>query len=605
MKICSVFIKDLSLRVKLIQSESKKDIQDELSSLSSNLTENEYTSWVIDTYVVGVNRIYQAVVDGANGDPGFIVKCRDSLYKEILKLNPLLNPSEIYITQSNTLSLNKDKIRLIDCPSWKSDLGQNSFLVFNITEYTKIVEQARGLDHHVEMDSWELIPDLLIGVRKFNKSLKTNLLHGHNPQTEDEIKFFITCVCIDNFHELYQFISSDPTTSTIPFNKIVYSLYEIAVRHNDFLRVKPKDFEKVNKNFKVFKAGTSEEAQQEKDRQSRKSLTNVPKKEVLSLEANILKEIFGQDGAVKGVVSAIKRAYAGIKNPKTPIGAFFFYGGTSTGKTELAKVIAKLLTKSNSGLVKIACNTLVSSHNVHTLIGAPPGYVGYEDESILKKALSNNNFKVLLFDEIEKAHPKLLDMLLDVLEEGELLLANGEILSLANCLLIFTSNIGQQEANKALKETGFSTTSGQDVDSTNKIQELLYEKELKQKLKPEFLARLNGKYYFSNLKEADFLKLANFMLNSYQKHLSKKNLNISFHSDVATWVVESCKKFGKGFHARTIRNFIEMEVLEKLGDFIISVNIDHRLQNNIKVLINSGEILFKHTTSELSKGKKK
>jgi ATP-dependent protease Clp ATPase subunit len=607
MKIGSVFIKDLSLRVKVLLSESKKDIQDELASINSNVSENEYTSWVIDTYVVGVNRIYQTIVDGANGDPGFIVKCRESLYKEILKLNPSLNPNEIYVTQANTLSLNKDKVKLTECQSWKSDRSENTFLVFNIAEYNKIVEQARGLDHYVEMDSWDLIPDLLIGIRKFHKNLKTNLLHGYSPQTDDEIKFFITCMCVDNFHELYQYISSDPTLATIPFNKLIYSLYDIAIKHNEFLKVKPKDFDKINKNFKIFKAGSlSEAGSPTVDKQTRKTLASVPKKEILALESTIAKEIFGQDKAIMGVTSAIKRAYAGIKNPKTPIGAFFFYGGTSTGKTELAKVLAKVLTKSSSGLVKIACNTMVSSHNVHTLIGAPPGYVGYEDESILKKALSTNNFKVLLFDEIEKAHPKLLDMLLDVLEEGELLLANGETLALNNCLLIFTSNIGQQEANKAIKETGFSSFSADSETQAEKIQEVLYEKELRQKLKPEFLARLNGKYYFRNLHEEEFIKLAQFMLSNYQVLLSKKNLRIVIPPAIGNWVVGKCKVSSKGFHARDVRNYIEMQVLEKLGDFIIALKLDLTVENTIKLEVVDDIIAFNHSITEepKTKGKK-
>lgn len=563
MLIKSVFLPELSQKIKICQAESKKELLDELSSLTSSISESSYKAWSLDTFIVKINQVFDLAIDGNNNSQK-INELKDILHAAVIKVNPLLAAENLYISDANNITLCKTSIKLIDCPTWQSPAESSDLMVNDINNYFKIVENARALDHEILTEQWDLFPNLHIAIRKFDKRSKVPLLYGHNPSSQRDIEYTVIATCIDNFQQLFNWVSRDQAALQIPNDKVLDSLYELSVKHNPFLHIQLKDLKKLQQDYKLKKEGSSEKPQVQ-ETTNRKSLKSVPKKEIIVLEEALLREIFGQDEAIVAVSRAIKRAYNGFKRPRLPIGSFFFYGPTSTGKTEVARVIAKYLTKSPLGLIKIPCNTLQASHTMHTLIGSPPGYVGYEEKGLLEKGLETSKFKVILFDEIEKAHPKLFDLVLEMLEEGEILMSNGNRVDVSQCLILFTSNLGQDEANKALNKAGFVSPNGNEglKEQTLKIE---FNKIVKDKLKPEFLARLNGTFYFKPLSMEVLGKIAEITLKECLSLIKNKNIKISYGDTFIPQMLKTIQIKEKNIHARHIKNFIDLEVMTVLGN---------------------------------------
>lgn len=585
MIIKNVFIKELSQKIKVLKAETKKEIAQELCTLSSNITALAYKSWVLESFVVGINYIFSEIIEESGGNATATLEAKDVIYEEVLKLNPLLNPEGLYVGGTNTLTLTKGDVRVTDCNSWLVEEDPSNLMVLDVNDYFRFSENAKNFDHYVETEEWELFEGFFVSIRKFNKNLKADLVHGYIPKTEDDAKYFVVTTCVDNFHQLYKYLIESPEINNVPFHKIIYSLYDLCIKHNIFLDLKVKDFTKINKTYKVFREGLSEETKTKEENNLRRKLSEVPKKDILSLEDELNTQIFGQEECIKAVCNTIRKAYSGIKDPNTPVGAFFFYGPTSTGKTELAKVMAKSLTKSLAGLVKIPCNNLVSSHNVHTLLGSPPGYVGYEEKGLLEKAMENSKFKIILFDEIEKAHDKLFDLVLEIMEEGQLLMANGNVVDFSNSIIVFTSNVGQAEAKKATNLPGFTSEATQTVEKSH-ILASQFKKTLKEKLKPEFLARLNGLYYFKPLCEESLLNAARLKMQHHCDHLLRRKINLSYDEELIKFIINECgDQHSDEKHARNVRNFIDMEVLRQLGDFLLTNGINRKKEVQVKITV--------------------
>jgi len=579
MNIKEIYIPELSQKVKVIVM-SKAEIKKELTRLSSNISEQEYIAWVLEIFIPSVNYTMGAILDLAEieGTP-IINKIKKNIYNKVLKLNPLLNPTNLYIEINNTLTLTKGNHPLIKSKAWLHTEGTALLQLFDLDKYFAISEQARGLDHYIEIESWALLEGMQVKVRVFAKSLKRALVLGWDVKTDDEVKYNIVSSCIDSFHQICKYIEQHPDYSYLPVNKILHTLYGLAIKKNKFLDLTSKQIQNINKTTQQYREGAAS-IDTFPNRKIKNSLSKINKKTILNLEDTVLKQLFGQDNAVKGICNAIKRAYLGLKLKNKPIGAFLLYGPTSTGKTELAKILATELTNSTAGLVSIPCGTAVQGdHSIHTLIGAPPGYVGYEDSGVLAKALKTGKFKIILFDEVDKASSRLFDLVLEMLEEGRIMTADGEILDVSECLILFTSNIGQREADMATKSAGFEPN---DI-ATEKTHILVkeYEKAVNNKLKPEFLARLNGKFYFKNLDEDELVLAAKVHLDRYAEQWKNKFI-LKVDESVYPSIIKNCKnKLNKKFHARDIKYYIDIEIVQKLGDFIIEQNLDFKKINSV------------------------
>lgn len=563
----------------------------ELQAVSSDISELSYKSWVIDTFVPGAFSLLNYIFDRADEKGAEEVnRLKELVYQKILKVNPSLNPESLYVDFSNTVTLRPNKNKLTECPTWKTAEDDSGLMVLNFQQYFDVSEHARTHAHSLEVEHWNLL-NMQIKIRVFNRSLKSSLLFGFDPKTEDDVKYYVAALCIDSFHQIYTYISQKPEYHDIPVNVLITSLFDLSIKYNKFLDVSIKDIKKINKNTKHFREGAGTEAGEE-EFSGRTNLAKVPKKEILALENIVLDNVFGQTEAVRGVCNALKRAYLGLKLQNKPIGSFLFYGPTSTGKTELAKVLANTLVKSPKGLLTIPCgSTVQSDHSIHTLIGSPPGYVGYEERGVLSHALETGKFKILLFDEVDKGTPKLFDLVLEMLDEGRIMTADGEILDITECVIIFTSNIGQEDAKRADKIAGFDSETLQAEKAQMKAEE--YRKAVEKTLKPEFLARLSGMYFFPELDTASLIKTAQLHLNRYMKAWAKK-FCLELDPAVPAVVVDRCKeRYRKAFHARDIKDFIDVEIVQKLGDFIIERDIDFKKIAKIVLTVdNENEFIF-------------
>ena len=319
-------------------------------------------------------------------------------------------------------------------------------------------------------------------------------------------------------------------------------------------------------------------------------------KKYINLNKDLKKEIIGQDVAVDVVANAIKRARVGLSNPKKPIGNFMFLGPTGVGKTFLAKKIAEKLFSGEDDLIRIDMSEYMEKHSVSKLIGSPPGYVGYGEGGQLTEAVRKKPYSVILFDEVEKAHPDVFNMLLQVLDDGFLTDSQGKKVNFKNTVIILTSNIGASKIDK--KHTlGFSTNKNEVEDEYERIKSIVDE-ELKQNFKPEFLNRLDEIVIFNSLGEKEIQKISQLLLDELSDRLKKNDINVSFTNKVVKYV--SKNGFDKKYGARPIERFIKKKIENLLTDEILSGNIKEKelieidvVRDKIKIIKNSEKELEK------------
>ncbi|MBR3204093.1 ATP-dependent Clp protease ATP-binding subunit [Candidatus Saccharibacteria bacterium] len=295
-------------------------------------------------------------------------------------------------------------------------------------------------------------------------------------------------------------------------------------------------------------------------------------RELLSrLEDHLKKSIIGQDEAIKSVSKAIRRGRSGIANPSRPIGSFLFMGPTGVGKTELARVIAKEVFGGENALIKIDMSEFGEKHNVSRLVGAPAGYVGYDDGGKLTEAVRRRPYSVVLFDEIEKAHPDVFNMLLQILEDGVLTDGQGTKVKFNNTIIILTSNLG---ANEAYREDSFGFGEKKTSKKTKAELEREYEESksyatraLKKAMRPELINRLDSILVFRALSEKDVEKIFDNLINDLKKRLGSKNLGLKIDNKVKSHLIELGYDPKNG--ARPLRRAIEDNIESLLSEAII------------------------------------
>ena len=274
------------------------------------------------------------------------------------------------------------------------------------------------------------------------------------------------------------------------------------------------------------------------------------------LENELKKKIIGQDEAVKALASAIRRSRVQISPRRRPA-SFIFVGPTGVGKTELVKVLSKELFDTPETLIRLDMSEFMEKHSVSKIIGSPPGYVGYDEAGLVTEKVRRRPYSVLLFDEIEKAHPDVLNILLQILDEGRVTDAHGRTVNFENTVIIMTSNAGSASKDSAL---GFGKT--EEDASKEKVM-----KALSEFLRPEFIARVDEVIVFNSLKKDDFVKIADLMLSEYVPTLEEKHIKFTFDEKVCQLLAEKSCNGASG--ARDLRNTIRREVEEKIANAMI------------------------------------
>lgn len=323
-------------------------------------------------------------------------------------------------------------------------------------------------------------------------------------------------------------------------------------------------------------------------------VSNLLKKEkikILNLASNLKQKVIGQEEAINAIAESIKRSKAGIGDPKRPIGAFIFLGPTGVGKTELARVLAEELFGNIDALVKIDMSEFMEKHTVSRLTGAPPGYIGYDDAGKLTETIRQHPYSLVLFDEIEKAHPEIFNILLQILEDGYLTDAKGKRVNFRNTIIILTSNLGTHELTKTAA-LGFRAKNEKSQKSMNKKYQDMKDKiitQLKNSFKPEFVNRLDNIIVFKPLSQDSVLKIVDLKLRELEQRLKKENIELIADARVKKYLAK--KGFDPEYGARPIRRAITEFIENPLSEAILKGKFTSK--DTIKVSLSGQKIVFK------------
>ena len=287
---------------------------------------------------------------------------------------------------------------------------------------------------------------------------------------------------------------------------------------------------------------------------------------LLKMEEILHKRVVGQDAAVKAVSRAIRRGRVGLKDPKRPIGSFLFLGPTGVGKTELSKALAEVLFGDENAMIRVDMSEYMEKHTVSKLIGSPPGYVGFEEGGQLTEKVRRKPYSVILFDEIEKAHPDVFNIMLQILDDGILTDSQGRKVDFKNTVIIMTSNIGAKLITNGKKSLGFTESADDFEKDQEKIKESVMG-ELKNAFRPEFLNRIDDIIVFEQLSKDDIKEIARRLLSSVERRLEKMNIKVTVDDSVIDAV--SDKGFDPVYGARPLKRAIQSTVEDKIAEAML------------------------------------
>ena len=368
--------------------------------------------------------------------------------------------------------------------------------------------------------------------------------------------------------------------------------FEKAARYRDREKELRKKLEDIRKNWTETKQAQETVVTAKDISKVVAAMTGIPVTEVekeeteklLHLEDALRRRVIGQEEAVRAVSRAVRRNRAGLRDPKRPIGSFIFLGPTGVGKTELAKSLAEVLFESDEALIRIDMSEYMEKFAVSRLIGAPPGYVGYDDGGQLTEKVRRKPYSVVLLDEIEKAHPDVFNILLQVMEEGQLTDSYGRRVDFRNTVLIMTSNVGAHEI-KTGKSLGFMQEGG-DSQFQNVRAKLL--DHLKKMFNPEFLNRLDDAIVFRQLEKDDMKQIVEVLLKSFVKRLDVLEVNVTFSDEAKQFLIEH--GFDPALGARPVKRAIQRYVEDPLSELILAHGIQK--DGGVRVGVAAGELSF-------------
>ena len=317
------------------------------------------------------------------------------------------------------------------------------------------------------------------------------------------------------------------------------------------------------------------------------SLLETESAKLIRIEEELCKRVVGQEEAVSAIANALRRARAGLSDPHRPVGSFMFLGPTGVGKTELAKALAKFIFNKEEALIRIDMSEYMERHSTARLIGSPPGYVGHEEGGQLTETIRHRPYSLILFDEIEKAHPEVFNILLQVLDNGRLTDSKGKVVNFKNSIIILTSNVGS-ELGKEMSRIGFSASDTEIEEREENYRERVKES-LKAEFRPEFLNRLDDIIIFKSLTKKDLIQIVDIQLDAVRERLEEKGIKMTVNAAAKQYLIE--KGFDPEFGARPLKRLVQKVVLDKLADRIIRGEMKDG--GKIKISIENSEIAIR------------
>jgi len=380
---------------------------------------------------------------------------------------------------------------------------------------------------------------------------------------------------------------------------------EDAIKIQDFekaakLRDREKELkdklDEYKKNWKVSKESSSLTVSEPQIAAVVAKWTNIPvekltekeSERLIKLEEILHERVIGQEEAVDSVARAVRRARVGLKDPNRPIGSFIFLGPTGVGKTELSKALAEAIFGDENNMIRIDMSEYMEKHSVSRLIGSPPGYVGYDEGGQLTEKVRRNPYSVILFDEVEKAHPDAMNVLLQILEDGRLTDGKGKTVNFKNTIIIMTSNVGASTLKKQ-KSMGFAMDGGKASETEyEKMKENILE-ELKRSFRPEFLNRIDDIIVFHSLEQDDLQKIVKLMLNAVSRRLKEQDIHVEFNEDAEKMLAKEGSDVTYG--ARPLRRAITKIVEDQISEEILKGTLTRG--DSILVGVEGNKLSFK------------
>jgi len=307
------------------------------------------------------------------------------------------------------------------------------------------------------------------------------------------------------------------------------------------------------------------------------------REKLLRMEEELRKRVVGQDEAIRVVSDAVRRARAGLQDPHRPIGSFIFLGTTGVGKTELARALAEFLFNDENALIRIDMSEYQERHTVSRLIGAPPGYVGYEEGGQLTEAVRRRPYSVVLFDEIEKAHPEVFNVLLQGLDDGRLTDAKGRTVNFKNTIIIMTSNLGSHLILQKMEQFGGELTEEQFEALREQLMGLL-----KQHLRPEFLNRIDEIIVFRPLSEEHLKRIVELHIQSLSQRLAERSIVLEITEEAKAYL--SREGYNPDFGARPLRRLIQRSLENRLSRMLLAGEL--REGDTVVVDYQAGDLRF-------------
>ncbi len=294
---------------------------------------------------------------------------------------------------------------------------------------------------------------------------------------------------------------------------------------------------------------------------------------LMQMEGDLHKRIVGQHEAIVAISKAVRRARAGLKDPRRPIGSFMFLGPTGVGKTELTKALAAFMFGSEEALIRLDMSEFMERHSVARLVGAPPGYVGYEDAGQLTEAVRRRPYSIVVFDEIEKAHPEAFNMLLQVMEEGTLTDARGRHVDFRNTIIVMTSNVGADVIKRSAK-LGFEFATDSDKEAQQNYDEMTKNvmDQVRKLFRPEFLNRVDSAIVFRSLSQSETKEIVSLELDKVKERLIEHAITLDITEEARTWLAD--KGYDSEYGARPLRRLIQNEIEDRLSDGILRGEFD-------------------------------
>ena len=316
-----------------------------------------------------------------------------------------------------------------------------------------------------------------------------------------------------------------------------------------------------------------------------KKMMQSEREKLLNLENELHKRVVGQDEAIRAVSDAIRRSRAGLQDAKRPIGSFIFMGTTGVGKTELAKALAEFLFDNENNMVRIDMSEYQERHTVSRLIGAPPGYVGYDESGQLTEAVRRKPYSVILLDEIEKAHPDVFNILLQVLDDGRLTDNKGRTVDFKNTIVIMTSNIGAGIIQERMSNAATATSEIVFEQTRNEVMD-----QLRQFMRPEFLNRIDDIIMFRPLDENQIAEVVRMQFNQVKKMLEENNIRIDITDEAVSFIAR--QSYDPQYGARPVKRMMQRELLNQLSKMILADEVDKT--KPIMVTVKDGKLFFEN-----------